>query len=423
MARTSKPREAALAGDAPVGSAPDRPRGKPAASGRRSAKSPRPATGEPGAAPPRTRGRGGKRGRASAAKPAAVEPQTQATAPPAPPEPSPPPSAEVAAEIRQLRLELAEALPLLGAVPRQVNEFRSCLQETGPLLLEVVRQLREAERGTREAREQLDRLREECAAAESFLAELRRQSSEEEGRRAALLEETSAAEARLGALRRESADAEGILRALRHEFEETRQWLDEQRRQPPPAAPSPTPTGEGQNRLGATVDPGVVVAEVLPGTPADDAGLAMGDVILAVNGTDVFSGDELRDLVREIPSGEEITLRVERAGLFEDIKVRLEEPAAGAAPMPEGHNRLGVTVEPGVVVAEVLPGTPAADAALMPGDVILSVDGTAIFSGPQLRELIHKAPAGAAVALQIERGQDLFEVRVPLEPVSEAQTD
>ena len=54
----------------------------------------------------------------------------------------------------------------------------------------------------------------------------------------------------------------------------------------------------------------------------------------------------------------------------------------------------------------------------MPGDVILSVDGTAIFSGPQLRELIPKAPAGAAVALQIERGQDLFEVRVPLSSVT-----
>jgi hypothetical protein len=312
---------------------------------------------------------------------------------------------------------------MLGAVPRQVNDFRSCLQETGPLLLEVVRQLREAERGTREARAQLDRLREECAAAESFLAEVRRQSNEEEGRLEAILEETRSAEARLAALRRESADAEGILHTLRQEFDEARQWLDERRRQPSPAAPSPGPTPETHNRLGATVDPGVVVAEVLPETPADYAGLTMGDVILAVNGTDVFSGDELRDLVHEMPDGEEMALRVERAGIFEEIKVRLEEPPAGAAPAPEGHNRLGVTVEPGVVVAEVLAGTPAADAALLPGDVILSADGTAIFSGPQLRELIHQAPAGAAVALQIERGQDLFEVRVPLEPVPTDQTD
>jgi S1-C subfamily serine protease len=309
----------------------------------------------------------------------------------------------------------------MGAVPRQVNDFRSCLKETGPLLLEVVRQLREAERGTREARAQLDQLREECAAAESFLAELRRQSSEEESRLEVVLEETRAAEARLGALRRESADAEGILHALRNEFTEARQWLDERRRQPPPAARSPALMSEGHNRLGATVDPGVVVAEVLPGTPADNAGLAMGDVILAVNGTDVISGDEMRDLIQEIPDGEAITLRVERAGIFEEIMIRLEEPPAGEAPAPEGHDRLGVTVEPGVVIAEVSPGTPAADAALLPGDVILSVDGTAVSSGPQLRELIQKAQAGAAVALQIERGQDLFEVHVPLEPVSAPQ--
>src|SRR5207253_1944550 len=134
----------------------------------------------------------------------------------------------------------------------------------------------------------------------SFLAEVRRQSNEEEGRLEALLEETRSAEARLRALRRESADAEEILHTLRHEFEDARQWLDERRRQPPPAAPSPAPTPETHNRLGATVDPGVVVAEVLPGTPAEYAGLTMGDMILAVNGTDVFSGDDLRDLIDEM---------------------------------------------------------------------------------------------------------------------------
>src|SRR5438270_8768919 len=126
MARTSKPRDASRAGDASAATGRERPRDKPATSGRRSATPPRPATGEPEAEPARTGGRGRRRGQggsATATKPARVEPPVQVTAPPGPAnaDPAAQPFAEVASELRQLRLELAEALPLLGAVPRQVN--------------------------------------------------------------------------------------------------------------------------------------------------------------------------------------------------------------------------------------------------------------------------------------------------------------
>jgi PDZ domain-containing secreted protein len=300
----------------------------------------------------------------------------------------------------------------LRSLPREVGELRGWLQETGRLLLEVIRQLRETEQQTREARGQLDRLRRECEAAEQRLAALRGQTAETEGRLSAARREARDAEERLASVRRQSADAEGILQGQRQQFEDAHQWLEERRRQPAP--PATTPPAEAPNRLGATVDPGVVVAEVAPDTLAAQAGLEPGDVIVAVNGTAIFSGEELRDLVHALPAGEPLSLRVERAGAFDDVEVRLEPPSADAPALGEGHNRLGVTVEPGVVIAEVEPDTPASHAGLERGDVILQADGTPVVSGPQFRELIQRAPAGSEVTLQVDRGDALFVAKVSL---------
>ncbi len=122
----------------------------------------------------------------------------------------------------------------------------------------------------------------------------------------------------------------------------------------------------------------------------------------------------MRELVHAAPAGEELSLRVERAGTFEEVTVRLDPPDADAA-ADEGHNRLGVTVEPGVVIAEVVPGSPAAQAGLERGDVILQADGTPVVSGPQLRELIRSAATGSAVTLQVDRGDALFVTEVAIE--------
>ena len=72
-----------------------------------------------------------------------------------------------------------------------------------------------------------------------------------------------------------------------------------------------------------TVGPGVVVAEVLPDTPAAVAGLQRGDVIDNVNNTPVLSAEQLRDVVQQLPAGGEAVLHVTRAGTTKEIKARL----------------------------------------------------------------------------------------------------
>lgn len=168
----------------------------------------------------------------------------------------------------------------------------------------------------------------------------------------------------------------------------------------PDSSPASAPA-ESANRLGVVVDPGVVVADVLPDGLAAAAGLARGDVIESVNGSAVHSAIGLRDAVASLADGTEITVRLRRAGDPLRLVARL-------GPAPADGNRLGVAVAACVVVADVVPGSPAQAAGLARGDVIEHVSGLEVHSGDQLRAAVLALPPGADVALSVVRaGEDL----------------
>jgi S1-C subfamily serine protease len=120
--------------------------------------------------------------------------------------------------------------------------------------------------------------------------------------------------------------------------------------------------------------------------------------------------------VRKAGDDAEVRLVVRRGGEVQEVKARLGPPdgAAGTG----GANRFGVTVGPGVVVAEVLPDTPASKAGVTRGDVIDDVNGTAVHTGAQLRDLVQHLPAGGEAALRLTRlgKQKAVRVRVDGNP-------
>ena len=85
----------------------------------------------------------------------------------------------------------------------------------------------------------------------------------------------------------------------------------------------PVGTAEARNRFGVTVGSGVVVAEVLPDSPAAEAGLERGDVIEEVNGTDVVSATQLRDVVLAAGDEADVRLHVVRAGKPQELRARV----------------------------------------------------------------------------------------------------
>ena len=76
---------------------------------------------------------------------------------------------------------------------------------------------------------------------------------------------------------------------------------------------------------------GAVIARVETGSPAERAGLRSGDLVLALNGTAVNSGTQLRNLIGLARIGDEVTLTVDRRGSEYSIAVRIDPASSTAA--------------------------------------------------------------------------------------------
>ncbi|MFM9078860.1 MAG: Do family serine endopeptidase, partial [Opitutaceae bacterium] len=145
-------------------------------------------------------------------------------------------------------------------------------------------------------------------------------------------------------------------------------------------------TADLAEQLGVKRDArGVVVTEIEPGSPADDAGLRRSDVVVALNGQAVTSWEELRLLSAQTLPGSEAKLRIMRDGKPREIKVTLgrvvenpDELFAGVdvEPLgPETRRRLGLN-DPrisGLVVTRVADDSPHRDR-LAKGQVILELN-------------------------------------------------
>ena len=81
-------------------------------------------------------------------------------------------------------------------------------------------------------------------------------------------------------------------------------------------------------RGGSDRDSGVLVMAVTPGAPAAQAGVLVGDVLLAVGDSQIASPDQLLDLMQTIGSGRSVTLKLLRAGAAIDVKATVAERPA-----------------------------------------------------------------------------------------------
>jgi serine protease Do len=179
--------------------------------------------------------------------------------------------------------------------------------------------------------------------------------------------------------------------------------------------------------FGLSKPTGALVSSVEKGSPAEQAGVEPGDVIVKFDGKEVTDSAQLPARVGEMKPGATAKLEIIRKGATKEINVTVGELKDGKlAANAEGAQkpgRLGVAVRPlnpeekrqaGVkdgLLVENATG-PAARAGIQPGDVILSVNGTSIHSVDQLRSLVSKA--GKRVALLVQRDEARIFVPVDL---------
>lgn len=175
---------------------------------------------------------------------------------------------------------------------------------------------------------------------------------------------------------------------------------------------------------------GALVSDVTADSPAARAGMQPGDVIVAVNGDRIADGRALARAVADIAPGKDAKITIRRDAAERELAVKVAaQPDADRTVVAEAeaHGRkLGVALAPitpqarralnlpedqkGTVIAEVQDGSPAEDAGLRAGDVIVAVGQTPVTNPEQATRAIRDGLGkGNSVALRIVReGRSAF---------------
>jgi serine protease Do len=166
---------------------------------------------------------------------------------------------------------------------------------------------------------------------------------------------------------------------------------------------------------------GALVAQVVPDSPAQSAGLKPGDIIVEYEGQEVSLSSDLPHLVGRTKVGTEAKMVVVRSGDRKVIKVTIGELPGGeasvvpAATPKDNSNRLNLVVQPvepkrakeldikgGVLVQQVGAGAGMA-AGIKVGDIISSINNKPVESVQQFNEMVSNLPADKAIPMLIVR--------------------
>ncbi len=163
---------------------------------------------------------------------------------------------------------------------------------------------------------------------------------------------------------------------------------------------------------------GAIIADVVPDSPADKAGIKQGDVIIRYNGKEVEDASMLRNMVAQTHPGTVVTITVLRDNKKIDLKVKIGEleKSKKAEKARQMKAPLGLTVEKvtpkiareiglrrtiGVIVRDVVPGSPADKVGIEKGDIIFRVGNREVNSAKEFRDLVTKAAKQGGVVLLV----------------------
>ncbi|MDE2823120.1 MAG: PDZ domain-containing protein, partial [Chloroflexota bacterium] len=180
-------------------------------------------------------------------------------------------------------------------------------------------------------------------------------------------------------------------------------------------------------KLEIDAEDGVAVVKVIEEGPADDAGIERGDVIVSIGDSEISTVSDVRDAVGAASVDDTLSFTIERAGSESTYNVTVgERPEStkrrGSRHMGKsgamGASGIGATIaslnadlaekldietEEGVVVVRVADGSPAEDAGLQKGDVIVSVDGTDADSVSAVATVVREAEVGDTLSIIVAR--------------------
>jgi len=170
---------------------------------------------------------------------------------------------------------------------------------------------------------------------------------------------------------------------------------------------------------------GIIIASVEQGTPANKAGIEAGDVITDFDGASITSVSQFRRVVAGVTPGDKVEVRIVRDGRSKVLTVVLEErPDTFVAEEPEEENEtrwfgldvvglddpmladIDIVADEGVFVIDIESGSPAEDAGIGTGDVILKVGDRSVEDLDDYRDIMRALEGREkAIAVRVQRGE------------------
>ena len=208
--------------------------------------------------------------------------------------------------------------------------------------------------------------------------------------------------------------AKGVIEQLKQSGEVTRGWL---------GVAIQDLSEELAEYYGIKDKNGVLVAEVFPGDPADEAGIKPNDIILEVNNKGVKTGRDLTTMIANTGVGKLVKIKLLRNGAEKTVEVRIAkrdgskvyadkskkgpEDELGIRVTkitPEIARRFNITSEAkGVIVVAIEPNSKAFEAGLTAGDIIKEINRTGINTADAYHSRIKKIKKGDSIEMLIKR--------------------
>lgn len=176
---------------------------------------------------------------------------------------------------------------------------------------------------------------------------------------------------------------------------------------------------------------GALVTQIIKDSPAEKAGVKVGDVVLSFNGKAINKSQDLPPLVAMSEIGKDAELVILRDGKESTVKVTIGnlDDAGGIAGAGDKANAWGMELknldskdrsalnfheEGGVLIAKTAPQSPADASGLQAGDVILAIGGRTVERVEHVTDVLRQVPKNRPVPVLVHRaGNTLFLALVP----------
>jgi Do/DeqQ family serine protease len=166
---------------------------------------------------------------------------------------------------------------------------------------------------------------------------------------------------------------------------------------------------------------GVIVSDVLSGSPGEKGGLKREDVIVRFNGKDVKESTDLLRMIAKISPGSIVSIKVIRAKkeIFLQVKmgsVPNEEESMGLSGDEARVSHLGLTVQnhiEGVLIVDAEEGSISQNAGIVGGDIILEINRQKVKNVSEFEKIVKSA--GKNILFLIKRGDAMVYIALTLQ--------